>query len=528
MTTFATLLATTIATMAAAAQPNYDIVVYGGTPSGIMAAIQGARMGKAVVLIEPGRHLGGLTSGGLGATDIGNKRAIGGLAREFYHRVYQHYQRPDAWRRQTAEEYRRQSGHMVDVDTMWGFEPHVAEGVFNTMLRKARVSVVLGQRLDLNGGVKKDGLRITAVVMESGKTFRGRVFIDATYEGDLLAKAGVSYTVGREPNAKYGETLNGVQVRMAVHHQFVRPVDPFVRPGEPASGLLPGVQAGRPSEDGCGDDRVQAYNFRICATDAAENRRPWPKPSPYDPRQYELLLRNFEAGDLRVPWSPIAMPNRKTDSNNNFAVSTDNIGMNYGYPDGDYATRERILQEHDRYQKGLMWTLANSPRVPEAVRREFQTWGLAKDEFADNDNWPRQLYVREGRRMVGEYVMTEQNCRGIRVATDSVGLAAYGMDSHHVERYVDADGHARNEGDVQVPVAGPYPISYRSDGAQARRVRQPLGSGLSLGVAHCIRIDPDGAGLHDPWPVGGNRRSSCDRCRRAGSAGRRPPRPAFG
>jgi len=447
---------------AACGQTTYDVVVYGGTSAGVTAAIQTARMGKTAILIEPGRHVGGLTSGGLGATDIGNKQAIGGMAREFYARVRKHYDRPEAWKHQTLAEYRKVRSTLVDDETMWGFEPRVAEQILLEMLAEAKVPVVRGQRLDLARGVKKQGPRIVAIVMESGREFRGRMFIDATYEGDLMAKAGVSYMVGREPNARFGETLNGVQVARAVHHQFTKPVDPFVRPGDPASGLLPGVHAGPPGEDGQGDRRVQAYCFRMCTTDAPENRRPWPKPADYDPLRYELVLRNCEAGDLRIPWSPTGMPNRKTDTNNNFAISTDNIGMNYDYPEGDYATRERILKEHETYQKGLMWTLANHPRVHEQVRRQFQTWALAKDEFTDNDNWPHQLYVREARRMVSDYVMTELDCTGKRVAPDPVGLGAYGMDSHHTQRYVDANGHARNEGDVQVGGFSPYPISYRS------------------------------------------------------------------
>ncbi len=446
----------------ALAEPGYDVAVYGGTSAGVAAAVQVARMGKSVVLIAPGRHLGGLSSGGLGATDIGNKQAIGGVAREFYARVRKHYADPAAWTHETLDQYRKRSGFHIDDQTMWGFEPHVAEAIFEAMIREAHVPVVRGEWLDLARGVEKDGTRIVSIRMESGRRFAARMFIDATYEGDLMAKAGVSYAIGRESNAQYGETLNGSQVARSVHHQFVRAVDPYLRPGDPASGLLPGIEPGPPGEDGQGDRRVQAYCFRFCTTDVAENRRPWPKPEGYDPRRYELLLRNFEAGDLRVPWAPVPMPNRKTDTNNNFAVSTDNIGMNYDYPDGDYAVRERIVREHETYQKGLCWTLANSPRVPARVRREFQNLALAKDEFTDNGNWPHRLYVREARRMVGDYVMTEGNCTGRRTAEDSAGLGAYGMDSHNIRRYVDSQGHVRNEGDVQVGGFSPYPVSYRS------------------------------------------------------------------
>lgn len=439
----------------------YDVVVYGGTSGGIVAAIQTAQMGKTVVLIEPGRHLGGLTSGGLGATDIGNKAAIGGLSRSFYRRVGDYYARDEAWVWQTRESYRsrRQSR---DERTMWTFEPHAAEEIYRAMLREAEVPVVLEERLDLQSGVHKGGARIVAITMESGRTFRGRMFIDATYEGDLMAKAGVSYHVGREANAAYGETLNGVQTKNAVHHQFIVSPDPYIVPGDPSSGLLPGIHPGGPGEEGAGDHRVQAYCFRMCTTDVPENRRPWPKPDDYDPLRYELVLRNLEAGDHRIPWNPVLMPNRKTDTNNNFAISTDNVGMNYEYPEGDYATRERIIREHETYQKGLMWTLANNPRVPEKVREHFQRLGPAKDEFVDNDNWPHQLYIREARRMVSDYVMTQHDCQGRRIADDPVGLAAYTMDSHNVQRYVTEDGRVVNEGDVQVGGFSPYPISYRS------------------------------------------------------------------
>ncbi|HTU89169.1 MAG TPA: FAD-dependent oxidoreductase [Gemmataceae bacterium] len=444
-----------------AAESRYDLVVYGGTPSGVTATVQAARMGKTVVLIEPSKHLGGMTSGGLGATDIGNKRAIGGIARDFYRRVRRHYQDESSWKYEKRADFKG-PGHDRGGDTAWTFEPHVAEAIFNDVLREHKVPVVLSRRLNRKDGVRKDGRRLVSITMESGETYRGKVFLDATYEGDLMAAAGVSYHVGREANKTYGETLNGIQVKNALHHQFIKKIDPHVKLGQPSSGLLPGVHAGSPGIDGEGDRRVQAYNFRLCATDRPENSRPWPRPDGYDDKQYELLLRNFEAGDLRLPWNPILMPNRKTDSNNNFAYSTDDIGANYDYPEADYATRARIWKEHVDYQKGLMWTLANHPRVPEKVRRHFQTWSLARDEFTDNDNWPHQLYVREARRMIGGYVMTEHNCRGSRRAEDSVGLAAYTMDSHNTQRYVTRDGRVLNEGDVQVGGFPPYRISYRS------------------------------------------------------------------
>jgi hypothetical protein len=455
---FSTLALAALAAPAPAV--DYDVVVYGGTSAGAAAAMQAARMGKTVVLIEPSQHVGGLTTGGLGMTDSGNKAVIGGLSREFYRRVKKHYDRPEAWKYTKRERYK---SYRPDDDAMWTFEPHVAEAILRGMLDEHKVPVVYGERLDRAKGVRLDGKRIVAVTAESGKTFAGKVFIDATYEGDLMAAAGVSYTVGRESNAKYGETLNGVQRKGNIHnHRFVVKVDPFRKPGDPKSGLLPYVYPEPLPADGEGDHRVQAYCYRMCMSLVPENRVPFPKPADYDERRYELLLRNFEAGDLRVPLHPAMMPNGKTDTNNNGAFSTDHIGANYKYPDASYREREAILKDHESYQKGLMWTLANHPRVPQKVRTEMAKWGLAKDEFTDNGNWPHQIYVREARRMVSDYVLTENDCRRLRDTPESVGMGSYNMDSHNCTRYVTPEGYAQNEGDVQVSPGGPYKISYRS------------------------------------------------------------------
>ena len=439
-----------------------DIVVYGGTSGGVVSAVTAARLGKSVVLIEPTGFLGGMTTGGLGATDIGNKRCIGGISREFYRRIFKYYQEPNRWTKETRDKYfKGKTVNSQNEDSMWTFEPHVASLVFDQMIKETSVQVVFNERLELNGGVVKSGLSISAIRMESGRVYRAKMYIDASYEGDLMAKSGVSYHVGRESNATYGETINGMQIAKTIHHQFVKPVDPYRIAGDPNSGLLPNITTMPQGVDGDGDHRVQAYNYRMCTTDVPENMVAWPKPADYDELNYEILLRNFEAGDMRVPWAPIWMPNRKTDVNNNFAFSTDYLGKNYAYPDADYSKREEIIQDHERYQKGLMWTLANHPRVPESIRAIFQKNGLAKDEFVDNGHWPRQLYVREARRMVSDYVMSEKNCKRIEVVSDSVGMGAYNMDSHNTQRYVTSEGLARNEGDVQIPTK-PYPISRRS------------------------------------------------------------------
>lgn len=470
-----------------------DIVVYGGTSGGVAAAVQTKRMGKTVVLIEPTKFLGGLTTGGLGATDIGNKKAIGGISREFYGRVFKHYANPAHWTAQTREEYfaKRPHGNAGSEDTMWTFEPHVATKIYDDMIAEAGVKVVFGERLDLKKGVIKDGARITKIVMESGREFAGKMFIDATYEGDLMAKAGVSYHVGREANSVYDETINGVQVAHTIHHQFTKNVDPYVKPGDPSSGLLPGIEK-EPGEEFSGDRKVQAYNFRMCTTDVPENRLDWQKPAGYDERWFELALRNVEAGDERISWAPTPMPNRKTDTNNNFAISTDFIGQNWDYPDADYETRAKIWKAHEDWQKGLMWTYAHHPRVPEKIRAAFQKLGLAKDEFQDNGNWPRQLYVREARRMISDYVMTEKNCKRKEVVEDSVGMGAYNMDSHNIQRFVTKEGFVRNEGDVQVGTR-PYPVSYRSIRPKAEQCTNLLVP-VCLAASHIaygsIRMEP--------------------------------------
>ena len=492
----ALLLAATSAHSQQTGAGDYDLVVYGGSSGGIAAAIQAARMGKTAVLIEPTRFLGGLTTGGLGATDIGNKKAIGGISREFYAKVFDYYSNPAKWTRQSRDEYfaARQHGNSANEGTMWTFEPHVATAIYDAMLAtvKDKVTIVLGERLDLKNGVTKNGTRITRIAMESGRTFAGRMFIDATYEGDLMAKAGVSYTVGREANAKYGETINGIQKAKTVKHQFTHNVDPYVKPGDPTSGVLPGIDPGDIGQDEAGDNKLQAYNFRMCTTDVAENRRDWEKPANYDEKWFELALRNVEAGDTRIAWNPVWMPNRKTDTNNNFAVSTDFIGQNFAYPEADYATREKIWKAHEDWQKGLMWTYAHHPRVPEKVRAAFCKLGLAKDEFTDNDNWPRQLYVREARRMVGGYVMTEKNCKRREIVEDSVGMGAYNMDSHNVQRYITKEGFVRNEGDIQIGTR-PYPVSFRSITPQAAECTNLLVP-VCLSASHIaygsIRMEP--------------------------------------
>lgn len=445
---------------------TYDVVIYGGTSGAVTAAVQAKAMGRTVIVVSPDKHLGGLSSGGLGWTDSGNKAVIGGLSREFYHRVWQHYQDPAAWRWQRREQYgnKGQGTEAMDAQrTMWIFEPHVAEKVFDDWVAETGIPVVREAWLDREQGVRLDGRRIQSITTLDGKTYRGKMFIDATYEGDLMAAAGVSYHVGREATSVYGEQWNGVQVGVLHHaHYFKKPVDPYLVPGSPASGLLPRISPDDPGKKGEGDRKIQAYCFRMCLTKVPENRLPFPKPEGYDPKQYELLLRVFATGwrETFDKFDPI--PNLKTDTNNHGPFSTDNIGFNYDYPEATYERRREIIDEHRTYQQGWLYFIANDPRVPADVRNEMAEWGLAKDEFKDNGYWPHQIYVREARRMIGRYVMTENELLKRRPTPESVGMGSYTMDSHNVQRYVTPEGSVQNEGDIGVGTNGPYQISYGS------------------------------------------------------------------
>jgi hypothetical protein len=452
------------------AAQEYDIVIYGGTSAAVVAAVQAKRMGKSVVVVSPDKHLGGLSSGGLGWTDSGNKAVIGGLSREFYHRVWKHYDQPAAWKWQKREEYGNKGQGTPAIDgaerTMWIFEPHVAEQVFEDLVKENGLRVVRDQWLDRAKGVKKNGPRIASITTLSGQTYAGKQFIDATYEGDLMAAAGVRYHVGREANSVYGEQHNGVQTGVLHHrHHFgvlKEKISPYAVPGDPKSGVLPRISTEEPGEYGSGDKRVQAYCYRTCLTNHEPNRVPFPRPDGYDAKQYELLLRIFAAGwrETFDKFDPI--PNHKTDTNNHGPMSSDNIGMNYDYPDASYERRREILEEHKQYQQGWYYFIANDPRVPADVREAMGRWGLAKDEFTDSGHWPYQIYVREARRMIGQYVMTENELLKKRPTPDSVGMGSYTIDSHNVQRYITAEGYVQNEGDIGVSAGGPYAIAYGS------------------------------------------------------------------
>jgi hypothetical protein len=480
----------------------YDIVVYGGTSSGVIAAVQAARMGKSVVLIEPGKHLGGLTSGGLGYVDVGNPQAMGGLAREFFHRVWKYYQEDISWKWEKKREMSGQHNPLPPGDqTMWVVEPSVAERLFNQMVTEANVTVVYNERLNRESGVKKEGQKIVSITLESGRIFQARMFIDATYEGDLMAAAGVSYTVGRESNSQYNETINGITPMPAPGN--LPDIDPYQIQGDPASGLLPRIHADWGGEIGNGDRGVQAYNYRMCLTKVPENRVPLEKPDGYEEKEYEILFRFIEAGGMEgdffkttlrgsfIKLDPV--PNGKTDTNNNGYISTDYIGMSWDYPEADYTTRVRIAAAHEQWQRGFIWTLQNHPRIPEEVRKRYAPWGLAKDEFVDNGHWPFQLYIREARRMVADCVVTENTALGKEVAPDPVGLGTYAMDSHAIKYFVSPRGFLTRDGGMYHVVPKPYGISYRAiipKRGECENLLVPVSASATHAAYGSIRMEP--------------------------------------
>ena len=486
------------------AQKQYDLVIYGGTAAAVTAAIQAQQMGKSVIIVSPDTHLGGLSSGGLGFTDTGNKAVIGGLAREFYHRVWQHYQKPETWQWEPREKFGNKGQGTVAMDganrTMWIFEPHIAEKVFEELIAEYKIPVIRNEWLNRKNGVKKSGANIVSFKTLSGKTYVGKMFIDATYEGDLMAAAGVSYHTGRESKDQYGEQWAGVQTGVLHHkHHFdavKERISPYWIPGDPSSGVLPRISTAPSGEYGAADKKLQAYCFRMCLTDHEPNRVPFPKPVGYDPKQYELLLRIFQAGWRETFQKFDRIPNHKTDTNNHGPFSTDNIGYNYDYPDASYERRRAIIKGHEQYQQGWLYFIANDPRVPKDVQEEFRKWGLAKDEFKDNGNWPHQIYVREARRMIGAYVMTENELLKKRPTPEPVGMGSYGMDSHNIQRYIigmGKDAYVQNEGDIGVSTNGPYQIAYSSlvpKKGQADNLLVPVAMSSSHIAYGSIRMEP--------------------------------------
>lgn len=483
---FFLLLTSTVLLFETALAQTYDVCVYGGTSAGVIAAYTAAKAGKSVVLIEQGKHLGGLSSGGLGQTDIGNKYAIMGISRDFYRQIGQHYGKFE----------------------QWTFEPHVAENLFNEYIKKAAVPVWYEYQLV---SVSKESGKIQEITVASSKdaaeirTVKAKMFIDCTYEGDLMAKSGVSYIVGRESNNQYNETWNGVQ--MLDKHQFPEGIDPYKIPNDPTSGLLWGISTAALAPSGTGDKLLQAYNFRLCLTKDPTNRIAITRPLDYDSTRYELLLRQIAVErPAHINWGVMHiadMPNSKTDINNKGGFSTDMIGMNYNYAEADYETRKKIIKEHESYTKGFLYFVGHDPRMPAHLRQQMLEWGFPKDEYLDNDHFSHQIYVREARRMIGEYVMTQHNCEGREVVKDGIGMAAYTMDSHNCQRILFKNPktgkiEVRNEGDVQVGGFPPYPISYRSlipKRAECQNLLVPVCLSATHIAYGSIRMEPVFMGL---------------------------------
>lgn len=453
-----------------ASEYSAPVVIYGGTSAGVMAALQAAKQDQDVILIEPGQHYGGMSVEGLGGSDIDNhgpfqnSPAVGGLALEFYRRVAEHYGNSDKF-----EAILISGGKQP---ALWRFEPHVAEKIFAAWLAEyPRIKLLRGTRLIEGKGVSFFHVpnmekRIAYIRCESPseKELRigGQVFIDATYEGDLLHAAGISTIIGREPNSKYNETKNGIREK-TTHAQFTVKVDPYKTPGDPSSGVIRTIQDEPLGTPGDGDKRLQAYCFRMCLTKDPKNRIPFAKPTNFDEENYEIYKRYVKAGGKL--WKPGgSIPNGKTDQGSWHDVSANLYGMNIEYPGGDYTTRKRVYDEHLSFTQGLCWFLANDPSMPEDIRTAWSTWGVCKDEFQDNGGWPRAFYVRDARRMVSDYVITEHHTRkeNQTPVADPVAVAYWPPDTHHVRRIV-RDGAAYNEGFV---FGGndwaPFGVAYRS------------------------------------------------------------------
>ena len=463
---------------AAAADQPADIVVYGATASGVMTAYSAAKQGLHVVLLDPGAHVGGMVTGGLSATDLGHFQIIGGYARDFYMQAAAHYGK-----------------HDLDSGEKWLSEPHVDEAIFLQMLADAGVDLRLNERIQEHDGVRRSGAKLIALITEDGKQWPAKVFADCSYEGDLMAESGVTYTWGRESSADYGEALAGVRANTP-KHQFLWHVSPY----DDNHRLLPEVSPGPLAAPGSGDKKVQSYNFRLILSHDPKNQVPFSKPAGYDPSQFALLQRylsQFQEHMGRAPkftdvTNAVMIPNSKGDFNNQGPFSTDYIGHSWTYPYASFAEREKIRQQHLLYTQSFFYFISHDPSVPQSLRDDVNRWGLAADEFADTDHWPRQLYIREGRRMIGEYVMRQSDLDTNRTKPDSVGMGSYNSDSHNIQRVATPDGSVQNEGDVQVPVE-PYEIAYRimtPKQAEAVNLLVPVCFSATHASYSSIRMEP--------------------------------------
>ena len=446
---FAFFISLIVAAHHLSAQPDSpaDLLVYGGTAAGVVTAYSAAKQGLHVVLLEPSAHLGGMVTGGLSATDLGHFQIIGGYARVFYLRAAAYYGVKD-----------------LDRPANWLSEPHVDEAIFNAMLREAGVTVVLHRRIREHGGVTVEKRHVEVLTTEDGELWRAKIFADCSYEGDLMAQSGVHYTWGRESSQEYGESLAGVRLHTPAH-QFGWPLEAY----DAQHRLYPEIDPGPLAVAGSADKKVQAYNFRLILTNDAANRLPFPRPEGYDRSRFALLIRYLEefqrhrgrAPQLKDFFNAVPIPNHKADFNNNGPISTDYIGHSWNYSEASFAKKDTIIQEHLQYTKALVYFLSHDESVPETLRTEMNQWGLPRDEFGDTGHWPRQLYIREARRLLGAYVIRQSDLQTERTKPDSIGMGSYNSDSHNIQRVAMPDGTVQNEGDVQVPVQ-PYEIPYRS------------------------------------------------------------------
>jgi hypothetical protein len=454
---------------------KFDVVVYGGTAGGVMTAVAAAREGLSAAIVEPSVHLGGMVTGGLSRTDFGKKEVIGGIALEFYQRAGKKYGR----------------------EIEWMPEPRIAEEILNEMVREAKtVTVFLKHRLKEKGGVRKQGLKIVRISVENGASFEGEIFVDASYEGDLMAQAKVDFTWGRESAAQYNESLAGVRPKDR-NHQFDFPVSGL----DDRKQRLPEIQKEPRGEIGAGDRKVQAYNFRMILTNDPVNRIPFAKPAAYDPKRFELAARwltEFVKQKGRAPrMNEVLLPaqiagKQKWDFNNRGAFSTDYIGRSWEYPNASYKRRAEIWEDHARYTAELFYFLTTDPRVPKETQAEIAPFGLAKDEFTDNHYWPYQLYIREARRLVGDYVVAQKDIQTELTKTDVIGMGSYNSDSHNVQRYLTPEGNAQNEGNMEVAVT-PYQIPYRillPKKAQVANLFVPVCFSASHVTYSTLRMEP--------------------------------------
>jgi hypothetical protein len=410
----------------------YDLIVYGATSGGIISAVQAVKEGLSVLVLEPSEHIGGMTTGGLSWVDGGELETIGGLSKAFFEEVCVGSGEPP-------------EGFSSGWNP-WTLTPSVALAAFERLISEFEIPVLTGQRLKEDvPSVGKVGSRVSELRMESGELFRGRMFIDATYEGDLMAAAGVSYRIGRESRDEFGESKAGVLGPSERQpQQFDVFIDPYRVPGDPESGLLRYIQEGPLAPEGSGDDKTQAYCYRVCLTRDSDivKRVEISEPAGYDQERYEILRRYLAARaaaglETRLEEDLLKishLPDLKTDINNRGPLSLDHIGESWSYPEGSYAERERVIREHTEYTQGLFWFLKSDPSVPPHIREAMAAFAYPADEYEKNGHWSPQLYVRVARRMLGEKFMTQHDIPGTSEA--SIGMGSYGVDSHHVQRLI--------------------------------------------------------------------------------------------